>query len=90
LKKAIYGLVQAARKWWKRFNEEVVRLGFQFNHVDPCLFFKEEEGGRVFITLYVDYSIIVGEECLIEDTITSLQNFFKVKSPRDPGGLSWL
>jgi hypothetical protein len=63
LKKSIYGLVQAARKWWKSLNSEIMNLGFQSNHVDPCLFFKENERGRVIITLYVDDSIIAGEEC---------------------------
>jgi hypothetical protein len=47
--------------------------------VDPCLFVKEVERVRVFITLYVDDSITAGEERLIEDTITSLQKVFKVK-----------
>jgi hypothetical protein len=75
----ILSLVQAARQWWKRFNSEIVKLGFQSNHVDPCLCFKENERGRVFITLYVDDFIIDGEECLIKDTITSLQEVFKVK-----------
>jgi hypothetical protein len=79
LKKSIYGLVQAARQWWKRFNQEIVRLGFQSNHVDPCLLFKEDERGKVLITLYVDDSIIAGDEGMIQETIASLQNAFKVK-----------
>ena len=40
LKRAIYGLVQAARQWWKKFNQQIINLGFQGNNVDPCLFFK--------------------------------------------------
>jgi hypothetical protein len=79
LKKSIYGLVQAARQWWKRFNQEIVKLGFQSNHVDPGLFHKEDERGRVSITLYVDDSIIAGDERMIQETISCLQNVFKVK-----------
>jgi hypothetical protein len=64
---------------WNRFNSEIIKLGFQSNHLDPCLFFKENEKARVFITLYVDDSIIAGEEFLIKEIITSLQEVFKVK-----------
>jgi hypothetical protein len=41
LKKSIYGLVQAARQWWKRFNSEIVKLGFQFNHESLRVFYQE-------------------------------------------------
>ena len=35
LKKAIYGLVQAARQWWKKFNSTITSMGFKENNVDP-------------------------------------------------------
>jgi hypothetical protein len=35
LGKAIYGLVQAARQWWKTFKEAMGKLGFKPSLVDP-------------------------------------------------------
>jgi len=45
LNRAIYGLVQAARQWWKRFKNEMVNIGFANSNIDPCLFIKQ--GGDV-------------------------------------------
>jgi hypothetical protein len=38
LKKAIYGLVHAARQWWKNFKEAMAGC------TDPCLFIKKANG----------------------------------------------
>ena len=35
LKKAIYGLVQAARQWWKKFKEVLLTLGYSASRADP-------------------------------------------------------
>ena len=38
LNKALYGLVQAARQWWKKFKEIMLSLNFKPSTADPCLF----------------------------------------------------
>jgi hypothetical protein len=40
LEKAIYGLVQAARQWWKKFKQTILAMGYTPSRADPCLFFK--------------------------------------------------
>jgi Reverse transcriptase (RNA-dependent DNA polymerase) len=40
LKKSIYGLVQAAHQWWKKFKSEMDKIWFINSQVDPCLFLK--------------------------------------------------
>jgi hypothetical protein len=40
LEKALYGLVQAARQWWKKLTEIMKKLGFFPSTADPCLFIK--------------------------------------------------
>jgi hypothetical protein len=37
LKKAIYGLVQAARQWWKKFKSVLQSLDYYPSRADPCL-----------------------------------------------------
>ena len=37
LKKSIYGLVQAARAWWKKFTYELQNIGFEKCASDNCL-----------------------------------------------------
>ena len=72
LNKSIYGLVQAARQWHERFSEEILKLGFQGNNVDPCLFYKKEEDEICILCIYVDDGIITGSEKLMEKTIKCL------------------
>ena len=37
LHKCIYGTVQSARQWYKRFADELEKLGFVRSSIDPCL-----------------------------------------------------
>jgi hypothetical protein len=37
LKRSIYGLVQAARLWNKKFEEEILKLRFRNNDIDTCV-----------------------------------------------------
>ena len=43
LQKSIYGLVQAARQWWKRLVEALKQLGFLRSAVDACLLHKNNK-----------------------------------------------
>jgi hypothetical protein len=56
LNKSIYGLVQATRKSHVKFSEEIIKLGFKGNNVDPCVFtkFENEEFCILRITLMME------------------------------------
>ena len=58
LKKSIYGLVQAARQWWKTFKEVILYLGYKACVADLCLFIKDnKDDTKSFIAIYVDDGI---------------------------------
>ena len=40
LKKSIYGLKQASRQWYLKFDEVITSLGFVENNVDHCIYLK--------------------------------------------------
>jgi hypothetical protein len=79
LNKSIYGLVQAARQWHEKFSEEILNMGFKSNHIDPCIFFKEENGEFCILCIYVDDGIITGSIKLMEETVEKLNKVFKIK-----------
>ena len=57
LKKSIYGLKQASRKWYIKFDEVIIRNGFKENVVDMCIYMKVIGSIFIFLLLYVnDYS----------------------------------
>ena len=52
LDKAIYGLVQAARQFWKKLTSKLKEAGFKPNIVDPCLFQCKDYRGLSILTMY--------------------------------------
>ncbi|GJU76778.1 retrotransposon protein, putative, ty1-copia subclass [Tanacetum coccineum] len=60
LQRAIYGLKQASRQWNKRFDEEIKRFGFIQNRDEPCVYRKASGSDVVFLILYVDDILIMG------------------------------
>jgi Reverse transcriptase (RNA-dependent DNA polymerase) len=44
LKKSIYGLVQAARQWWKKFKEAMAGCNNFRSKADACIFIKKVNG----------------------------------------------
>ncbi|HSN66223.1 MAG TPA: reverse transcriptase domain-containing protein, partial [Fusibacter sp.] len=82
LKKALYGLVQAARQWWKKFKEVMASIDFHTSAADPCLFIKQEKEGEPnsFVIIYVDDGGIIGTERVIKDIFNALSKDFKMKN----------
>ncbi|GJQ98268.1 retrotransposon protein, putative, ty1-copia subclass [Tanacetum coccineum] len=60
LQRSIYGLKQASRQWNKRFDEEIKRFGFTQNRDEPCVYRKASGSNVVFLILYVDDILIMG------------------------------
>jgi hypothetical protein len=40
LNKSIYGLKQASRQWYLKFNDTITSFGFKENIVDQCIYLK--------------------------------------------------
>lgn len=73
LLKSIYGLVQAARQWWKKFVKVLKDIGFKGGYSDPCLMTRRCSKGIVYIALYVDDCLCIGHRAAIEDTIAKIK-----------------
>ena len=54
LKKSIYGLNQASRQWYLKFDETIRKFGFKENENDNCIYAKFTSGRFIFLILYVD------------------------------------
>ncbi|GJS90419.1 zinc finger BED domain-containing protein RICESLEEPER 2-like protein [Tanacetum coccineum] len=57
--KALYGLHQALRAWYKTFTNYLLSNGFQRGKIDQTLFIKKQKGDILLVQVYVD-DIIVG------------------------------
>eukprot|EP00980_Cylindrotheca_fusiformis_P015540 scaffold4421_cov71-Cylindrotheca_fusiformis.AAC.1 len=52
--KAIYGMLEAALLWYKRFRKDLESIGFRFNNYDSCVANRMVNGKQQTIHVHVD------------------------------------
>jgi hypothetical protein len=73
LRKGLYGLVQAARLWYDKISADLIKLGFQCNAMDCCVFNRSEDSTQTTIVLHVDDMLITtGSEAHIDRLLQQL------------------
>ena len=72
LLQCIYGLVQAARQYHKKFVAILRDIGFKEGDVEPYLMWRHDEKGLIYIALHVEDYFFVGTDETIKDTIAHL------------------
>jgi hypothetical protein len=61
LKKRLYGLKEAPRKWYLNFDRFMTEQGYSRCHSDHCVYFKRlENGSYIILVLYVDDMLVAG------------------------------
>jgi Reverse transcriptase (RNA-dependent DNA polymerase) len=80
LKKSIYGLKQASRSWNIRFDDEIKKLDFIRNPKEPCVYKKVSGSSVIFLVLYVDGILLIGNDIPMLDSVkSSLSRVFSMK-----------
>ena len=80
LKKSIYGLKQASRQWYLKFNDTITSFGFQENIVDRCIYMKVSGSKFIFLVLYVDDILLATNDLgLLHQTKKYLSQNFEMK-----------
>jgi hypothetical protein len=80
LQKSIYGLKQASQSWNLRFDEVVKEFGFIKNIEEPCVYKKVSGSAVVFLVLYVDDILLMGNNIpMMEVVKSSLRKSFSMK-----------
>ena len=62
LKKSIYGLKQALRQCYLKFDQTIKNFGFKENVKDNCVYTKFKNGKFIFLVLYVDDILLVSSD----------------------------
>jgi len=80
LKRSIYGLKQASRQWYLKFNDTIVSFGFKENTVDRCIYLKVNRSKFIFLILYIDDILLATNDLgLLSETKRFLSNNFEMK-----------
>jgi len=62
LKKSLYGFKKSPRMWYQKFNTFIRALGFTRSKVDHCVYFKLIGDHVIYLVLYVDDMLLVGND----------------------------
>eukprot|EP00253_Pinus_taeda_P024190 PITA_24190 len=80
LKKSLYGLKQSPRMWYQKFDTFIWGLGFTRSKADHCVYFKLIGDCVIYLVLYVDDMLLVGNDKeIIQDLKTQLSSKFDIK-----------
>ena len=80
LKRSIYGLKQASRQWYLKFNDTIVSFVFKENTIDQCIYLKVSGIKFIFLILYVDDILLATNNLhLSYETKMFLSNNFEMK-----------
>eukprot|EP00253_Pinus_taeda_P036082 PITA_36082 len=80
LKKSVYGLKQSPRMWYQKFDTFIRGLGFTKSQADHCVYFKLIGDRVIYLVLYVDDMLLVGnDEEIIQDFKTQLSSKFDME-----------
>jgi hypothetical protein len=63
LTKSIYGLKQASRQWYLKFDETIRKFGVKKNKEDNYIYAKFSKGKFIFLVLYVDGILLASNDC---------------------------
>ena len=80
LNKSIYGLKQASRQWFLKFDKVVTAHGFIENKLDDCIYLRVKGSKFIFLVLYVDDILIASSDMqLLQETKALLSLNFEMK-----------
>ncbi|GKA11142.1 retrotransposon protein, putative, ty1-copia subclass [Tanacetum coccineum] len=77
LQKVIYGLKQASRSWNLCFHEKVTQFGFSRSEDESCIYVKVSGSIVVFLVLYVDDILLIGNDIPMLQSVKDWLERFK-------------
>nr|CAN67941.1 hypothetical protein VITISV_033155 [Vitis vinifera] len=80
LKRSIYGIKQASRQWYLKFDKIVMSFGFIENKFDQCVYMKVNGSKYIFMVLYINDILLASSDVnLLNDTKRILSTNFNMK-----------
>jgi hypothetical protein len=78
LNRALYGLKQSPRTWYKNIRTFLLSLGFVNSKADPCIFTLSQNGKFLVMGVYVDDLLYFGDPELIEIITSALKDKYNI------------
>ncbi|XP_019180201.1 PREDICTED: uncharacterized protein LOC109175392 [Ipomoea nil] len=85
LQRSLYGLKQAPRAWFHRLHEFLLSTGFVASKTDVSLFYYTVQTSRVYLLVYVDDIIMMGNDSALLTTLLARPSaVFKIRDLGTP------
>ena len=79
LKKALYGLKNSAKAWFDTFSAYLSELGYKRSDYDECLWEYRSGNKRVYIVVFVDDCLVIGDDDYIHEFMSKVEKKFKIR-----------
>ena len=79
LQKALYGLKNSAKAWADTFSTFLTKQGYKRSHYDECLWEYKKGKKRLFIVVFVDDCLIIGDDEFIDDFMKNIKKEYKIR-----------
>ena len=77
LRKSLYGLRQAPKLWYELLARSLKKLGFRRSRTNDSLFISKSNGPPVYLLVYVDDILVVGDRAAVQGVKKRLSSLFK-------------
>lgn len=77
--KALYGLKQSGRQWYHKYASALIDDGYTASIINPCVFYRHSDIGRVITSIYVDDSNVFGDKMAKDQAKTDIARSFETK-----------
>lgn len=80
LQKAIYGLKQSGRQWFKCIDAIILEFGLHRSNYDQCIYYVQSEDTLMIVALYVDDIVIASNnQMMTKKFVKALQSKFDIQ-----------
>jgi hypothetical protein len=74
LQRALYGLADSSGLWYMEVSQHLISQGFVECQAEPCVFFRDVQGSKAYVIVYVDDMLIGHRERAVIDKIATVMD----------------
>jgi hypothetical protein len=84
LDKALYGCIESSKLWYDHLRATLMSMGYTVSKIDPCVFFKTQDGKQCTIGTHVD-DLFIASQCqsMGKEVLDKLKEVYETISVHD-------
>jgi hypothetical protein len=83
LVRSLYGLCESGLCWCEALDAKLREIGCRNGNIDKCLYIYNENGKNIFLMVYVDDIMIMGDERIVDDIKEKIKSKLEITEEED-------